>query len=95
VEDITALDSGTIPAEDELVVGNMRNNPDEALCPRGRPPATSRDKQQRKNDNWSDADLQAALAAEYNGGLSMKKASEEYNIPYSSFREHCYGVRTS
>jgi hypothetical protein len=27
--------------------------------------------------------------------MSMNKASDTFNIPYSSFREHCYGLRTS
>jgi hypothetical protein len=27
--------------------------------------------------------------------MSMKKASEQFRIPYSSFREHCYGLRKS
>jgi hypothetical protein len=26
---------------------------------------------------------------------ASKKASEKFNIPYSWFREHCYGLRTS
>jgi hypothetical protein len=35
-----------------------------------------------------------AIAA-HDEGMSMKKASEKYKIPYSSFREHYYGLRTS
>jgi hypothetical protein len=27
--------------------------------------------------------------------MSMKKASEQFHIPYNSFREHCYGMRKS
>jgi hypothetical protein len=27
--------------------------------------------------------------------MSMKKASKQFRIPYSSFREHCYGLRKS
>ena len=27
--------------------------------------------------------------------MSMKKASEQFCIPYNSFREHCYGLRKS
>jgi hypothetical protein len=27
--------------------------------------------------------------------MSMKKASEQFHIPYSSFCEHCYGMRKS
>ena len=28
-------------------------------------------------------------------GMSMKKASDTFHIPYSSFYEWCYGLRTS
>lgn len=28
-------------------------------------------------------------------GAGMRKASQEFNIPYSTLREWCYGVRTS
>jgi hypothetical protein len=27
--------------------------------------------------------------------MSMKKASKKFHIPYSSFQEHCYGMRKS
>jgi hypothetical protein len=27
--------------------------------------------------------------------MSMKKASEQFRIPYNSFRKHCYGLRKS
>jgi hypothetical protein len=46
VEDIIALDSGTIPTKDEPMVGNMRISPNKALSPWGRPLATSRGKWQ-------------------------------------------------
>ena len=48
----------------------------------------------KKNRNWTTKQLFNAIAA-YNSRMSMKKASEEFNIPYSSFREHCYGMRNS
>jgi hypothetical protein len=48
----------------------------------------------RKNGNWSDEQLSSAIAA-FDSGMSMKKASEQFHIPYSSFREHCYGTKKS
>jgi hypothetical protein len=36
--------------------------------------------------------LNAAIAA-HDEGMSMNKASDTFNIPYSSFREHCYSLR--
>ena len=33
--------------------------------------------------------------AAVDGGMNMHKAAQLYHIPYSSFREWCYGVRTS
>jgi hypothetical protein len=48
----------------------------------------------RKNENWTNEQLSSAIAA-HDNGMSMKKASEQFNISYSSFREHCYGVRKS
>jgi hypothetical protein len=48
----------------------------------------------RRNGNWSDEQLSSAIAA-FDSGMSMKKASEQFHIPYSSFREYCYGMRKS
>lgn len=48
----------------------------------------------RKQGLWSNDDLQQALAA-FDDGVSMRKAAVTYNIPYSTFREWCYGIRTS
>jgi hypothetical protein len=47
----------------------------------------------KKNGNWSNDQLRQGIAAVDNG-MSMKKAAETYGIPYSSFRDWCYG-RTS
>ena len=43
---------------------------------------------------WTDQQLQKAIAA-VDGGMSMRKAAATYSIPYSTFREWCYGIRTS
>jgi hypothetical protein len=48
----------------------------------------------KKNGNWTSEQFSNAIAA-HDSGMSMKKASEQFNIPYSSFREHCYGMRKS
>ena len=48
----------------------------------------------RKQGLWSNDDLQQALAT-FDDGVSMRKAAVTYNIPYSTFREWCYGIRTS
>jgi hypothetical protein len=59
-----------------------------------RPTTASRASRIKKNGNWTDEQLKAALAA-HDDGMSMKKTSNKFNIPYSSFREHLYGLRTS
>ena len=43
---------------------------------------------------WRDQQLREALAA-MDGGMSMRKATATYSIPYSTFREWCYDIRTS
>ena len=48
----------------------------------------------RRTGLWTDQQLREALAA-VDGGMSMKKAAATYSIPYSTFREWCYGIRTS
>ena len=48
----------------------------------------------RRTGLWTDQQLREALAA-VNGGMSMRKAAATYSIPYSTFREWCYGIRTS
>jgi hypothetical protein len=52
--------------------------------------ARTRQKRIKKNGNWSNEQLQRALAA-VDEGKSMKKAAAENHIPYSSFRDWCYG----
>ena len=55
----------------------------------GRRPA-SQQRRSKKNGNWTDEQLRSALAAVDNG-LSMRLAAQRNNIPYSSFRDWCYG----
>ena len=43
---------------------------------------------------WTNQQLREASAA-VDGGMSMRKAAATYNIPYSTFREWYYGIRTS
>jgi hypothetical protein len=59
----------------------------------GRPPRCLRPKV-RKNGNWTNEQLKRALHA-VDEGQSMKKAAEENNIPYTSFRDHCLGKTRS
>jgi hypothetical protein len=47
----------------------------------------------KKNGNWTTKQLSNAIAA-HDSGMSMKKTSEQFNIPYSPFREHCYGMNS-
>jgi hypothetical protein len=44
----------------------------------------------KKNGNWSTENLCQGIAAVDNG-MSMKRAAKTYGIPYSSFRDWCYG----
>jgi hypothetical protein len=48
----------------------------------------------KKNGNWTSEQLSNAIAA-HDSGMTMKKASEQFNLPYNSFREHYYGMRKS
>ena len=57
-------------------------------------PCRRRPRSSSKRGTWTDSQLHDALVA-VDGGMSMKKASDLYHIPYSSFREWCYGLRTS
>jgi hypothetical protein len=47
-----------------------------------------------KNGNWTNEQLQRTLAA-IDNGVSIRKAVSSNNIPYSSFREWCYGKTCS
>ena len=48
----------------------------------------------RRTGLWTNRQLQEALAA-VDGGMAMRQAAATYNIPYSTFKEWCYGIRTS
>jgi hypothetical protein len=45
---------------------------------------------QPRNGNWTNEQLQNVIAAVENA-LSIREASTKYHIPYSSFRDWCYG----
>jgi hypothetical protein len=45
----------------------------------------------RKNGNWTNEQLSSAIAA-FDNGMNMKKTSEQFHIPYTSFRKHVYGM---
>ena len=51
---------------------------------------TSRQRRVKKNGNWSNQQLQQALAA-VDEGKSIKKAALENHIPYTSLCDWCYG----
>jgi hypothetical protein len=95
VEDITCTESPGSPSHLRRVLQDLPDFPTQPQGrPRGRPTAASRASRIKKNGNWTDEQLKAALAA-HDDGMSMRKASDKFNIPYSSFREHLYGLRTS
>ena len=48
----------------------------------------------KRNSNWSNQQLSSAIAA-FDNCMSMKKAREQFHILYSSFLEHCYGMKKS
>jgi hypothetical protein len=70
------------------------NSPVEVSQCVGRQSGGKRFLKRKKNGNLSDEQLCGAIAA-FDSGMSMKKASEQFHIPYSSFREHCYSMRKS
>ena len=51
-------------------------------------------KQRRRTWLWTDEQLGEALGA-INDGMSMKKVATTFKIPYSSFREWCYCIRST
>lgn len=57
-------------------------------------PQARRPRMPHRTGKWTNTHLRDALAA-VDGGMSMKKASDLYHIPYTSFREWCYGMRCS
>ena len=81
---------------DENNIGGSKicSSPNEISEPTLTELGVNRTSTSRKNGNWTNEELSAALAT-YDNGMSMKKASEQFPIPYTSFREHCYGMRKS
>ena len=57
-------------------------------------PSIRRPRIPRRTGKWTNSQLQDAMAA-VNGGMSLKKASDLYHIPYSSFCEWYHGLRSS
>lgn len=93
-EDITVLDPRPSASQVRQVLNNVSGLGGEdgvratVLQPR------ARRQRIKKNGNWTDSELQQAMA-EVDQGVSMRKAAQKYNIPYTTFREWCYGVTTS
>ena len=92
VEDITACDPIKHHFGSNISIPNIPSNPTEVPKHALTQPRFSRASRRRKNGNWSNKELAEAIKA-YNNSMSMKKASEQFCIPNSSFREHCYGLR--
>lgn len=94
IEDITALDSDS-PTQPSAFRPVLQSPPTQPSQPRG-----AREGRQRcgsgggtrREGAWTNSQLREAMAC-VDGGMSMKKASDMYHIPYSTFREWCYGIR--
>lgn len=92
VEDITVVGSQAAPSAFHPVVPATSTH---ISPPSTQPqPCSRRPRIPKKTVKWTNTQLRDAMAA-VDGGMSMKKASDLYHIPYSSFREWCYGLRTS
>ena len=92
VEDITGVGSQVPTSTFSPVVqaSPIHNAPPAAESQ----PSTRRHHISCRTGKWTNTQLQNAMAA-VDGGMSMKKASHLYHIPYTSFREWCYGLRSS
>lgn len=99
------MGAGSSPVEDIMATdpppygnnGNLSGSPItpvEVSPPARRQSGTRRSVKRRKNGNWMDEQLSSAMDA-FDSGMNMKKASEQFHIPYTSFREHVYGNRKS
>jgi hypothetical protein len=84
VEDITATDHPLSHCAIDGTAIDMQASADEASQPPLWQSRVRRACKTRKNGNWSDEQLSSAIAA-HDNGMSMKKASKQFNIPYSSF----------
>jgi hypothetical protein len=94
MEDITTPEQLTNQVGVNGVLLDFETNADDVSQPTVWHPGLKRACKTRKNGNWTNEQLSSAIAA-HDSGMSMKKASETFNIPYSSFKEHCYGMRKS
>ena len=54
----------------------------------------NKSKKEKKISFWSDEQMSSALL-EHESGASMRQAAILHGIPYSTFRDWCYGVRKS
>jgi hypothetical protein len=94
VEDITAPEHLTHEVGVNEVLHDSETSEGDASQPPIRQTAVRRGSMTMKNGNWTNEQFSSAIAT-HDSGMSMKKASETFNISYSSFREHCYGMRKS
>jgi hypothetical protein len=94
MEDINAPEVVRSPLEVPGVNHEENITADDISQPLVRQAGMRRACRSKKNGNWTTEHFSNAIAA-HDNGMNMKKASELFNIPYSSFREHCYGMRTS
>jgi hypothetical protein len=92
IEGIPGARAATCPDENAMPFSNMSSLVATASQPAAVGSRVRRGSKKKKNGNWIDAQLASALDA-FDNGMNMKHTSEQFHIPYSSFREHCYGMR--
>ena len=81
------LANGTVSGEND---NSSRQLPEECVPRRGGRRPASEQRRIKKNGNWTDEQLRSALAA-VDDGFPMRMAAIQNNIPYSSFRDWCFG----
>ena len=91
VEDITTMEPPLSPVDIIVVFNDSHTTGSDEPQPTYRQLRVRRAGRTRIG-NWADDQFSSTIAA-YDSGMSMKKASLQFGIPYSSFREHCYGIR--
>jgi hypothetical protein len=94
MEDITAPEQLTHQVGVNGVLLDSEISVDDASQPAVRQTGLRRAYKRRNNGNWTNEQLSSAIIA-HDSGMRMEKVSETFNIPYSSFREHCYGMKKS
>lgn len=83
VENITGSDPTFHPTESNGGVSDIPSSPGEISEPAPRQARARRSSRSRKNGNWPNEELFATNAT-YDNYMSMKKASEQFHIPYNS-----------